>query len=97
MDSSLAGLKQIFAKASQVHRPQAHLQHDERMGVGMQPPYDPEKIAENETPESDHASPGTLGTHEPGGHHRHGHRRPLNQIDHARALCEKRRNKAALL
>ena len=55
----------ILLEASGIHPQKDALKEDQRVGVGVQPPNHPERIAEDESPESDHPSVYSLRTDEP--------------------------------
>ncbi len=71
----------VFAMgAAQVHRRQADLQQDQRIGLGVQAPGDPQQVAGEEHPEADLASSPMRRRHQPGGHHRDQHGGPLQVV-----------------
>src|SRR5204862_3804068 len=47
-----AGILFVFRRAAQVHREQPDLQCDQRPGMCVPPPYDPQHIAGDEPPEA---------------------------------------------
>ena len=67
--------------ATNVQDRQRDLQGHERVGAVVDAPYYPENVAQKEAPEARLALPSGPRPDEPGGHDRHDHRGPLDEID----------------
>jgi hypothetical protein len=72
---------EILLEASGIHPQKDALKEYQRVGIGVQPPNHPERIAEDESPESDHSPVGSLRSDKPGRGNRNDHGRPLHPID----------------
>src|SRR5688572_4811494 len=64
-----------------IKRGEEKLQPDQRIGRVVPAPHHPEYVAGEEAPEADDALRRRARRDQPGGHDRHRHRRPLQQVE----------------
>jgi hypothetical protein len=76
-----AHLLRILPFTSDVHDGKTDLQRDQRIRPDMEAPDDPQRIAEQEKPETNPPAPPLGGGDVPGSRYGHKHCRPLNEID----------------
>jgi len=79
--SGLTVAIKILYEASSVHSQKYALKEDQRIGIGVKPPDNPKRIAEDEPPKSDHPPVRSLRTDKPRRGYRHHHGWPLHVID----------------